>query len=257
MELENNSQYAVIVSSIWSYRDVWEPFFKLFFEYWPDCPYEVYLVTDGEAYPDERVKTILLEEDLGWARNMRFALGKIGTPYFMLFMEDFLMIQKVDTERIKTLVKYFREKNLDYLRLYPSPGPDKNFDPNLKIGEINLDAPYRLSLMTALWKTQTFLELLRDDENAWQMELQGSERARNEKYKFYSVLDGHPATNYFSTALKKGVWLYDAVKWCERHGIKVDDSLHPIEGRGHYLLRKVKALPYLGRVVSFTARRLG
>jgi hypothetical protein len=247
---------SVIMASCSGYRDVWKAFFTLFFEFWSDCPFDVYLVSDSLGYDDSRVNSIVLARDEGWSANMRAALASINTPYFILFVEDFLLLEQVDTNRIKNLLDYAIQNNLDYLRLYPTPGPDKNFDISNGVGEIALDAPYRLSLMTAIWRKETFLRVLKDNENAWELELNGSERVRDPKYKFWSVLKGMPALNYFSTALKKGVWLFDAVKLCEKHGVQVDGNLHAIESYSHYLMRKLKTIPGLGRVVGFVARRL-
>ncbi|MDB5194412.1 MAG: hypothetical protein JWN50_426 [Parcubacteria group bacterium] len=245
-----HNECAVIVSSCAAYQDVWDPFFRLFFEYWPDCPYDIYLVSDKIGYSHPLVKNIIIENDMGWPRNTRYAVEKIGAPYFMMFMEDFLMVEKVDTERVKKLVEYVREKHIDYLRLYPTPGPDTNFDKEMRVGEIALDAPYRLSLMTAIWKKDAFLELLHDDETIWQMELLGSERARDPKYRFWSVDTGQPAIAYVpSTAIKKGVWRYDAVMFCKKHGIVIDSRTRPIETRDAYIRRRLKNLPLIGRVL--------
>ncbi len=244
----SNQKCTVLVSSCSAYRDVWDPFFILFHKYWPDCPFEVELITDKFIYPDKRVKTIPLERDMGWAKNTKSALAKINTPYFIMFTEDFLMKSKVDNKRIDELLQYVIKNDIDYLRLYPAPGPDKNFNESMKIGEIGLDAPYRLSLMTAIWRKDTFLELLREDESIWQMELVGSERARDPKYKFYSVLKKYPALNYFATAIKRGTWLYDAVSFCLEEGITIDKNARPIEKYSSYLRRKLRKIPLVGRI---------
>ncbi len=41
-----NSELAILVCSCDKYADVWEPFFKLFFKFWPDCPYPIYLLSN-------------------------------------------------------------------------------------------------------------------------------------------------------------------------------------------------------------------
>jgi hypothetical protein len=245
----NKEKCSVVISSFSAYRDVWEPFFKLFFKYWPDCPYDIYLITDKYIYEDRRVKTIQIKEDLGWSKNTRYALQQIDTPYFIMFMEDFLMTSKVDTERILKLFEYVIKQNIDYLRLYPSPGPDKNFNKEMKIGEISQNAKYRLSLMAAIWRKDTFLELLNDEETIWQMELIGSERSRDPKYRFLSVDKKYPAVEYFpSTAIKKGVWRYDAVAFCKKEGIVINRNLRRVETYGEYVKRRLMRLQFVGGV---------
>lgn len=41
---------AVVVASCDAYADLWEPFFRLFRRYWPDCPYPVYLGSNFRTY---------------------------------------------------------------------------------------------------------------------------------------------------------------------------------------------------------------
>ena len=41
-----SSELAIVVMSCDRYADMWEPFIRCFEQYWPDCPYEKYLVTE-------------------------------------------------------------------------------------------------------------------------------------------------------------------------------------------------------------------
>ncbi len=57
---------AVLVMSCGAYRDLWTPFFTLFWRYWPDCPFEVYLGTDCETFDDRQV-TMLAVGNHEWS----------------------------------------------------------------------------------------------------------------------------------------------------------------------------------------------
>ncbi len=46
------SEVTVLINSCDAYSDLWEPFFKLFSIYWPDCPYEIVLNTEYKRCPD-------------------------------------------------------------------------------------------------------------------------------------------------------------------------------------------------------------
>ena len=37
------SDSAILILSCDKFSDLWKPFFDLFWKYWPDCPYNVYL----------------------------------------------------------------------------------------------------------------------------------------------------------------------------------------------------------------------
>lgn len=226
----------------------------MFFRYWPDCPFQVYLISNYLTYPDSRVKPILLGADAGWADNMREALKQIETPYFIYFLEDVFLRKKVDTKRILDLLALTEKERAACLRLYPAPGPNAPYKNFKEVGEIKKGAPYRISLMTAIWDKKIFTDLLAPGENAWQMELMGSARSNEIGAPFLSVSCADKAMEQYATAIKKGIWFYDAVLLCKREGIKLN-LRRPVEPFSRYVLRRIKRLPFLGKPVSFILRR--
>ena len=114
---------SIVVSSCDKFQDVWSPFFTLFFRYWPDCPFPIFLIANQQSYPDDRVKTILVGEDRGWATNLRMALDQVPTPYVLYLQEDYFLEGKADTATILDLVAYMSHCRAACLRLYPCPGP--------------------------------------------------------------------------------------------------------------------------------------
>lgn len=259
-----NNKCAIIIPSCDAYSDVWEPFFIMFFRYWPDCPFPIYLVTDSTKYPDSRVNTFTLGKDYGWGRNMRIVLEKLNFPYFIYMLEDIPFRKKVDSDRILKLLSIIEKENAAYLRLYPSPGPDKRYKNYKEVGEINKNANYRTSLLPAIWETKTFLDLLIEGENAWQMELEGTKRSREIKKPFLSVKrspilnrNNNPAIDCLCTAVKKGKWLYNAVKFLEKNGVKIDKNKREVETLGTYILRKSERLPFfIGKGIGYLRRNL-
>ncbi|MFH1769747.1 MAG: hypothetical protein ABH833_03730, partial [Parcubacteria group bacterium] len=127
----SNQKCAVIISSCDSYNDLWDPFFRLFFKYWPDCPFETYLIANNKEYPNNKISSIRVGEDRGWSDNIRTVLDKINTPYILYLQDDYLLQDSVDTRHMLTLLKYMQEKNVGCLRIFPQPGPDEEYDNNL------------------------------------------------------------------------------------------------------------------------------
>jgi len=154
-------EVAVVISSCDKYRDLWTPFFTLFFRYWPDCPYPVNLITNFEAYPDVRVRTMRMGRDRNWSSIFAASLRRIREPLVLIMMEDYLLDRPVDTERIRRLVDYMKGKGAACVRLLPVPGPDVACADNPQVGEIHKGAEYRLSLQAAIWDRRTLLKLLR------------------------------------------------------------------------------------------------
>src|SRR4051812_43328145 len=117
----DSNNCAIVVPSCDAYEDAWLPFFSFFFKYWPDCPFPVYLITDSKIYPDNRVKTLALGKDYGWADNMKISLDKIPEEYFIYFLEDVFITKKVDTSRILRFLELAKKENVSCLRLFPEP----------------------------------------------------------------------------------------------------------------------------------------
>ncbi len=261
---EENKECAVIVSSCDNYSDVWDSFFTQFFKYWPDCPFPVYLTTNELDYEFGKAAAVKTGKDGNFANNMRKAVQKINTDYFICLIDDFHLDRKVDTGRILNLLEIMKKEKAGYLRLNPMPGPDSDFKNYSDVGLISADARYRTSLMAAFWDKNVFLKLLVDGENPWEMEVRGTERSRNLKEPFLSVKrslllnrNNNPAISYFHNSIKKGCWHYDAVKFLKKEGVEIDGSKRKVESFGAYAKRKIFYIPFLGRIIQGILRRAG
>lgn len=57
---------AVVISSCDLYSDCWKPLFHSIHQYWSDCPYSIYLISNHKDSGDESIRTIKVGEHLGW-----------------------------------------------------------------------------------------------------------------------------------------------------------------------------------------------
>jgi hypothetical protein len=205
--------------------DVWKPFFTLFFKYWNNCPFPLYLTANFLQYPDSRVITINLENEENWSSSLISALKKINENYVILILEDFLITHHVDTEQIEELWQYMRKKNAACLRLFPCPGPDTICKDNSNVGIIAKGAPYRSSTMVAIWDKEILLSLLQKGETAWEFELKGTKRTYNIDRPFLSVItDNDSPIQYICTAITRGKWMPEVPDFFKKEGIHMDFS---------------------------------
>jgi len=196
------------------------------------------LITNYKKYDDSRVISLAVGEDKRFASNLRVALKSISTPYILYLQEDYLLEKKTDTANLLRFFTYLREYDAAYVRLSPMPRPDKIY-PSGDIGELDKNAPYRTSLQAAFWDKNVLLELLRNGESGWDFEVKGTERSREISRKF--LCSTKMIIPYFmTTAIKKGMWYYDAVKLCERENIPLDLSKRKVESKTEYRRRKMR-----------------
>jgi hypothetical protein len=206
---------AIAVLSCDKYKDLWAPFFELFFKNWPDCPYDVMLFANKESFSDARVKTVLSGPDHDWSSSVKACLKQIDYDYVMLLFDDGFIMNKVDQKKISELVSFIELNKPDYQKFTAVPKPDIRI--NSKIGKYLPTTHYRNGLMS-IWKRETLLSLLVEGESAWAFELNGLKRSAPLEH-FYGVYE-----EYFDFlhGVEKGLWYQRSVKILQKQGIKID-----------------------------------
>jgi hypothetical protein len=258
------NQCAIFVSSCDAFQDAWGPFFTLFFRYWTDCPYPVYLIANQKKYFDNRVETILISPDQGWASNMKIALERHSYLYIIYFQEDYFLRSKVDNTRINSLLEIMAAENAACVRLWPSPTPDKSFKSYSDLGLISLNAPYRVSLQATIWNAKIFKDLLVAGESGRDMEFDGSIRSQKIFEPFLSVklspvfkFNNNSAIDYYATGIVKGKWNYGVINFLKKEGITVDTNKRTVEPLFRYLSRELRGAPVIGGVMRLIFRITG
>lgn len=210
-----SARVAVAVLSCDKYKDLWEPFFELFFKNWPDCPYDVLLFANEVECPDPRVRSILSGPDHDWSSSVKSCLHKIDYEYVLMLFDDVFILQKVDQKKIAALISFVEKTKPDYQKFTPSPKPDIRISDT--IGKYLPTTHYRNGLMS-IWKRDTLLSLLVEGESAWAFELNGLQRSAPLEH-FYGVYEEYFE---FLHGVEKGLWYKDAVKVLQREGVRID-----------------------------------
>ena len=167
-----------------------------------------------------------------WSNAVRNLIGHTDfvEERFILMLEDYFILRKVDERGIRQLGAYMQQHpevakiDLTTDRLYAGGMRDyaayEQFD--LIIGDPN--AAYNTSVLAAIWDKGAFLELLVDDETPWQFELEGSTRWKNYAFDTYKKILG---TRQFpirhTVAIRNGVIDYECL-WQEPHPNKISSS---------------------------------
>jgi hypothetical protein len=179
-------QLTILIPSCDKYGNLWYPFFTALFKHWPEAAQaKIHLLGNKYKYDDPRVTTIQFE-DRGWSNNLIYYFeNHCKTPYVFLMLEDYFLHTKVNNEMFLKYFEKIKDNTCDYIELkqdnYSFVGSSNmNTEPKLSLKSSN--GAYRNSTQTSLWKTVVFYKLLKKDENAWQFELEGSGRSKDNKY---------------------------------------------------------------------------
>jgi len=186
----------VIVSSCDKYRYLWDIQLQLLNKYWKECPHPIYYLSENSNFPDFetsiKFKNVKFNMEpngpTDWSYMMKTFLSGIDSDYFIYMQEDYILIDYVNQKELNSLIDYVITNEIDYVRFITSPpgnGISIEINENLFIREITKEQKWRTSLMTAIWKKSTFLELLDGDMNVTPWRFEGI--SSNNFDKFYCI----------------------------------------------------------------------
>lgn len=253
---------TILISSFDNFSDCWKPYLHGLKKYWPDCTYDIFIITNYKDVEDGRAKAIKVGDDKGWSRNMLEALKHIDTPYIFCTQEDFWIQKPVNTSVIEDYIAIMEQDKADYIRLFPAPPPNYDFPDDRRLGIIADDAPYRTSLQVALWRKTILQELIIPNENPWHFELRGTVRSRKYSERFLCVKrffdendqPYHYGVDYVCTAINKGRWSKAAKEYARSEGLQIDFTNRPNEDWWHDFTRSSRFGVFCGRFVYLLDR---
>ena len=227
-----NKDVTILVNSCDKYEDAWEPFFRLLKIQWPDCPYDIVLSTETKTYECDffNVKTINCDKTLSWSSRLKYTLSQIDTDYVLFFLEDFFLLEKVQTDIFNLaleLIKSNKEIGLITFnkRRYGASFPEQ---PDYAKCFIELDKTVlnRTNVLVGLWKKSCYEKLVFDNEDPWQYEKNSNIRSRYAGFKVYTqnYEVSHPAFRYCMNpadgyGITCGKWLNKNREFFEANGI--------------------------------------
>ena len=218
---------AVLVVSSDGYQDLWRPFFQLFQQHWPDCPFPVYLGAQSAAAELPNVKMLRAGPGRSWSRSLRYFLNEIDFENVLLLLEDFFLTGPVSTDEVLTNLAALRSLEGTVVRLHPNPPPTIKVPQYPWLAEQHRLAPFRVSLQASIWNRRALFELLRDDETPWQFELRGTLRSQAQPRGFYCT---RKQAVPYRHVLENGAWFWSAARAFRSQNIGCDFTARRVMG---------------------------
>lgn len=205
---------SVFVMSCDRTADVARHFVAGFAKYWPNCPYTIYF---GVNHANPNLQSIgatpLASAVHGWRQETLEQLDALrasapGVTHALVFLDDFILDEQVDTARIEKILSDAAAQNVAYLRLRR---PDESIWSSLKqrftnphdFGgerciEIRRSHPYYSSLCVALWRLDYLYACVERAGGIWDFE-----RLADPAIPHYSVLTTRISYRHI---VEKGQW---------------------------------------------------
>lgn len=261
-------ELTIIVNSSDGFEDCWLPFFKIFERQWPSCPFDILLNTETKAwhYPGLKLTTTMVgregEGRLTWSECLIRALHSVKTPLVLYFQEDYFVSHPIDVARIIDAVRLMlSDTSIRHVAL-TRHGSLPPFESSQICGyqKISQRAKYRISTQAGLWRRDTLLSYLRENENGWMFEIFGSYRAQrnNETFLVCDFNDtlGSAPIEYVHTGIIKGKWHPDIVPQFREAGLDVDFSRRGFYQKPSFLTNKVGVLRKLFEQPSYSISQI-
>jgi len=223
MKTEENI-LSIIVASCDRYSDLWRPFSLLFKKYWSDCPFEISLVTENDVVAKEDTvfdRVIACGRGIGWGDRLVTGLDQIKTPYVLMLCEDYLLCDRVDTDKIKHLLCLAKKYHAGNLRMIQNPKHSRIFSEIDDLGEYEKGTAYCVATQAGLWDVSFLKRLAKGYNSIWEFERLGSFRCMELDQP---VLGTRKMTFPFEDAVHKGRWEESSIRLCDRNGIEIDFS---------------------------------
>ncbi|HKO01893.1 MAG TPA: hypothetical protein VJ032_09390 [Thermoanaerobaculia bacterium] len=222
------AETPLLVISCDRYADLWEPFFAVFRARWPDCPFPLFLGTNHKRCEIEGVTTIDVGDDVSWSSGVRAMIDRLDSDYAILFLEDFLLKEPVNTPAVERLVRVAREHHTGSLRLSPlpppTPLPSRHVDGIEDLGIVQPGDAYRVSTQPAIWRLDTLRKLLLPGFSAWDFEHLGTQLSAQFDDTFWGPFS--PAVVY-DHGVEKGKWKPEGIEICRSAGVEPDLNVRP------------------------------
>lgn len=209
---------AFIVVSCDKYADLWDPFFHCLRKYWPDCPYQVYLVTNHRSYDAPGVTVLNIGDDRSYADNLRAAVEQIREPWVILWLEDVFVSEPVDTSRLRVIVAEAQSIPVGYLKLVPQLPLSYEDQPGQEIGPIPKGVRYRSAVGLSLYKVETLMKLLTPGASAWNLDTSTISDGLEEPFYALTARAARRPPILWVHGVIKGRWYWEAIPFLRKEG---------------------------------------
>lgn len=234
---------TVIVCSCDKYADLQRFNVALLRKFWPDCPFEIALVTETaqnvEAGQPDYDRVIACGGGMNWASRLVQALDEITTPYVLMMCDDYFLESPVDTALILKRLSQAKQFDAVNLRLIPNPKTGVPREDGLM--EYPKNTAYCISTLTGIWNRAFLQQLARPVASIWEFERYGSFAVGDETRP---ILAATTREFPFVDAVHKGCWEKFGVRVCEANGLAIDFSKRGLPPFSTRLKESIKSLVF-------------
>lgn len=250
---------AILILSCDKNKGLLNIFYDFFKKNWADCPFKVYLGIESNEMHFSGFNIMLSEKET-WGARFQDYLSKIQEEYIFLILDDFIVEEPVDTEKICNYLKCMENDTtiatISIAEIYDNQNYECGYE------ELNLvrripKADYLLNMQVGLWRKSILQDLIKAKESPWQTELFGSIRARKLKDNQFLCLKSDKVSPYKygrGWLMVRGCWNGNEIK-----RLKLENCIEDIfDGKDIMFspIPQIKLWPRILRRIQITYRKI-
>lgn len=254
---QDGHDIGLFISSSNNRLDVVRQVIKSFDVCWADCPFAKFVGLNS-AVDAMWVRGFhpIYTPVYGWRAEVLEQILHLPEQieYILLFLDDFLILSPVHTERLQKLLDEALHRDIEYLRLVPirraalprlarrifrGSGPE--------VEPVGVQSPYYSSLQVALWKRTHLIDMLRlDGRHIWEFEHQ-----KIPGHPHFAIV-GDPPIQYVHV-IEKGKWQPYSQQLFRRLNLPFDAGDRTVSGREAYLALWLNRIKF--EIVGYSVMR--
>ncbi len=228
-----------------AYFDVWEGFSVCLKEYWPDCPYPVYLAAENISAPSTLVfKKTLFSKAESWSARLIDSLAQLPQSRVLFVLDDMWLSRPIDSEKVLKATECLENSDIGVVRLTEDSVTKTAYPENPDYQEILFGEPYRVSTAPSIWKKDFLLSVLSASESAWEFERVGSFRETGKSHRVLCVKQPIYHILGATGAVERGKYERFTSEFAKAHGITIDFTKRAEKTRRDVLLKSLKSFIY-------------
>ena len=191
-------------------------FLHFYNAFWADNPWSLEVVSQTVKFSG--LKTVMTGPDRTFSEQvLRWATGAGDDPFLMM-LDDYFLSRPVDTDMVlRCCEEMSANRDIVHVNLKMIGGDTWRWRYNGYLGEFDKGrCDWLFQNQAGLWRPQLLRDLTRPDENGWQMEIRGSQRAKHYPGRFLTVYEN--AIDYVNYMGRAGP-RQEGLNWLAENGM--------------------------------------
>ncbi len=207
------NQLTILTHTHTDCKTLWDPYFDSYQEFFNDCEHIVLI----NKYSDNiSNKQIIYSEETKYSNRLIEALNQIKTEYVLISFEDMILYDKVDTEKLSSIIDMMSTNEEYFFTRLIKSGIRSSSSLKDNLFLMN-SSDFMFSITPTVWRRSMLLSALENLQHLsiWDLETNGDTLLKNNNIKSLYYYDNekprgghHDSTIYphICSAIVKGKW---------------------------------------------------